>query len=53
MANRLGLLEEKGIHKSEGNKGPPQDIDDTPASTDGTGKVSKLDKIKEKLHLKK
>jgi len=50
-ANRL--LEEKGIHKSEGNQGPPQELDDTPTGAgDDTAKVSKLDKIKEKLHMK-
>jgi hypothetical protein len=47
-ANRL--LEEKGIHKSEDNKGPPQELGDS--NENDTAKVSKLDKIKEKLHLK-
>jgi len=49
-ANRL--LEEKGIHKSEDNKGEPQDLGTGSESHDSTAKVSKLDKIKEKLHLK-
>jgi hypothetical protein len=48
-ANRL--LEEKGVHKSEGNQGPPQALDDGEGANEGV-KVSKLDKIKEKLHLK-
>jgi hypothetical protein len=50
-ANRL--LEEKGIHKSEDNKGEPQNLGGAGESNDtGAPKVSKLDKIKEKLHLK-
>jgi hypothetical protein len=44
-----GLLEEKGVHRTVGNKGPPETGNDEPDET----KVSKLDKIKEKLHLKK
>jgi len=46
-ANRL--LEEKGVHKSEGNKGPPEPV---PGDEDETTKTSKLDKLKEKLHIK-
>jgi len=44
------LLEEKGIHKTVGNQGPPEVGADT--STDSGAKVSKMEKIKEKLHLK-
>jgi len=44
------LLEEKGIHKTPGNQGPPEVGADTP--TDSGVKVSKMDKIKEKLHMK-
>jgi len=47
------LLEEKGIHKSEDNKGPPQDLgDDNAGGSQDAAKGSKLGKIKEKLHLK-
>jgi hypothetical protein len=46
-----GLLEGKGIHKTDGNKGPPVKDDDD--GKDGPAKVSKLDKIKEKLHIGK
>lgn len=50
-----GLMEEKGI-KSEGSRGPPEPVDDEPAAKGvdhDKVKVSKIDKIKEKLHLKK
>jgi len=45
-ANRL--LEEKGVHKTGGNTGPPETGNDDTAAP----KVSKLDKLKEKLHIK-
>jgi len=51
-ANRL--LESKGIHKDAGNKGPPITGDDnSTTSATGSAKVSKMDKIKEKLHIGK
>jgi len=49
------LMEEKGI-KSEGTRIPPEGVsgaDDSNTTETGTAKVSKLDKLKEKLHLKK
>jgi len=45
-ANRL--LEKKGIHKDGGNSGPPQKVEGEELST---GKVSTMDKIKDKLHM--
>jgi hypothetical protein len=50
-------LEEKGIHKTGDNHGAPENVDvDDDASGKASGspapKVSKIDKLKEKLHLK-
>jgi len=45
------LMEEKGI-KSDGNRGPPQ-VEENQAVDNEKVKVSKMEKIKEKLHLKK
>jgi len=53
-ANRL--LEEKGVHKDGGNKGPPVVGDDASTGSGnatGTPKVSKMEKLKEKLHIGK
>jgi hypothetical protein len=55
----LGLLEEKGIVKTGDNHGAPNAVEDDASgkadssSPAAAGKVSKMDKIKEKLHLSK
>jgi len=47
-----GLLEEKGIHRSQGAAGGPEPTSTGAASEHSKeGKVSKLDKIKDKLHI--
>jgi hypothetical protein len=49
-----GLLEEKGVHRTQGAAGGP-DTTSTSAtsehSKDSKDKVSKMEKIKEKLHI--
>lgn len=44
----LGLMEEKGMHKSAGNTGPPETVEGDDA-TANTGKVSMMDKLKSKV----
>jgi len=47
------LMEEKGIHKTGDNHGAPAATDEVDSKDAAAGpKVSKIDKIKEKLHLK-
>jgi hypothetical protein len=49
-----GLLEEHGVHKSKDGPSTTED-DDTTGSTaadEKSGKTSKLQKIKDKLHIK-